>query len=817
MVDVQPRHSYLCVLPIHELTSINITSLLQVGVKVIFFTQHESRQIPEEVRIFNESKLLELYLLKDEASFSRFHNFTITDGQHDQQSRAVLDDLARAVPMFNIEQYLVEHASIDDHLCVEAGAGTGKTTVMIQRILFLLHTANASLREIVMITFTREAAQNMFHKLRAEFYLRFKATRRVKYLTYIEDLRKMQISTIHSFARTLIRDLGSGLGYGQNMQIRSFKLERKKIIEDEINLLAEQWLRDGRLLDHFQNIPFYKIIDIIDSFWTEMERKSLTIEDISHIDWGEAPEISKSLHQLFGEIIIKCEQRIQSLKQDENSAALSDLTRQVELITRNADVIRAIRQPVSYLFVDEFQDTDDAQIKFTARLASALQLKIFAVGDIKQSIYRFRGADYTAFTNLREQLIQLGETLREPYQLRKNYRSAASLLTFMDAHFSTWGRRALLSYTEPLIGMKNNISSFRLESKSFTRYSNEIESYILKMISEAKETLKDPANEKVAVLVRTNGQAHRLKKWCDKAGIHCDLEIGGTFFTSEAVKEFAVLIEALLYPNRAASLANLLNSSYSEQVPHWTIIAGLEGNEEKVVTFLKQYLPFADWNEKFEQLRTKPVLSVAWDIVEQAKPAVRYYHRELESLKQQFPENQDNEQEAKTRALQYQKNLNHLMELIHEQFSTDFLTLYSIHNYLKLSMAVNRDEDEPLLSEEEKTGRIRIMTVHKSKGLEFHTVIMPFTDLEFRFERSELLLEKQPGSGWKTAWKLKEGDQVLESYSYNSLTAGETAEVIKEEARLLYVAMTRSEERLWIINNKKYSSKDTWSRLLSMQ
>jgi len=185
MTFLQPKHSYFCVQPLSNLTSNSTLQLLNLGVKVIFFTNTGSSNIPQDFYIFRVAKMLEIYTLQPQ-TFSKYSGLVICDGQFTPETRACFDVLAREVVDFNYEQYLVEHAPAEDHLCVEAGAGTGKTTVMIQRILFLLHTANASLKEMAMITFTREASQNMFHKLRKEFYSRYKATRNVKYLHYIE-------------------------------------------------------------------------------------------------------------------------------------------------------------------------------------------------------------------------------------------------------------------------------------------------------------------------------------------------------------------------------------------------------------------------------------------------------------------------------------------------------------------------------------------------------------------------------------------------------------------------------------------------------
>lgn len=296
--------------------------------------------------------------------------------------------------------------------------------------------------------------------------------------------------------------------------------------------------------------------------------------------------------------------------------------------------------------------------------------------------------------------------------------------------------------------------------------------------------------EKTAVLVRTNSQAWRLKKWLDKANINAHLDIGGTFFTSPAIQELSYLIDALLYPNSAKAQLNLFNSSYSKTRIHWSMLTSMNGKEDDINAWLKTAVPFDLWRKVPEWLLTKPLLSVLRDILESANPAARYYEDQLKKLEIDRPGDPENKAEARTRATQYQKNINHLIELPHQQFSTDFISLYGLSSWLKRNMAVNRDEDEPELSDEELGKRIRIMTVHKSKGLEFHTVIVPFTEQDFRYERSEMSLNHKEGK-WRAGWQIKEGSHFLQSRLYRDLSTTETLEVEKEEARLLYVAMTR--------------------------
>ena len=118
---------------------------------------------------------------------------------------------------FNFEQYEVEHASTEKNIVIRAGAGTGKTYTMISRIGFICYTQSVPLRKmadrIVMITFTNEAADQMEEKLKIYFRNCYLLTSNPDYLEMISRIDHMQISTIHSYAKNLIAQMGTCLLY----------------------------------------------------------------------------------------------------------------------------------------------------------------------------------------------------------------------------------------------------------------------------------------------------------------------------------------------------------------------------------------------------------------------------------------------------------------------------------------------------------------------------------------------------------------------------------------------------------------------------
>lgn len=114
---------------------------------------------------------------------------------------------------------------------------------------------------------------------------------------------------------------------------------------------------------------------------------------------------------------------------------------------------------MKYLFVDEFQDTDATQIRTFARLVQTIHAKLFAVGDVKQSIYSFKGATDEAFDILEEEM----HGSLHSYSLRNNYRTCANLMKVMEQYFFAWSRQGLLHYEEPVRPFNTRTGTVEME------------------------------------------------------------------------------------------------------------------------------------------------------------------------------------------------------------------------------------------------------------------------------------------------------------------------------------------------------------------
>lgn len=171
-----------------------IEEYLCQGIKVIAFGRpSDLDSLSIGLEEYKKASLLQLYPVLD-----NIPSITIRNGMLSKNDRGALETISKLAPGFNYEQYLIEHADVANSLIVEAGAGTGKTTVMIDRILFLLRTvSDLKMENIGLITFTNEATQNMKKKIQEALMKRYKATKLPEYLIALENSSKLHIQTIH--------------------------------------------------------------------------------------------------------------------------------------------------------------------------------------------------------------------------------------------------------------------------------------------------------------------------------------------------------------------------------------------------------------------------------------------------------------------------------------------------------------------------------------------------------------------------------------------------------------------------------------------
>ncbi|MEB1809739.1 MAG: UvrD-helicase domain-containing protein [Bacillaceae bacterium] len=733
----------------------------------------------------------------------------VTDGEG--LNEEMLVKISKHFTTFNSGQYKVIHQPTDSHQMITAGAGTGKTHVMIDRILFLLMNGSVPLKLFTMITFTNASTNEMKKRLKEKFIGLFNLTRNAQFLLFAEEVKDMQISTIHSFAQDILKELAHEMGYGKNVKLRSFVYDKKIIIQQLMNEFFS-----SRPVDLFleTEIKDYDFVDFTYFLWEEMEKKGLTEAEIQALDWGTVVrKESTVVHELLEYIFYHCENRLDQLKHEENAITIGDLIRKLKLFTSSEEKMKQLSKD-HFIFVDEFQDSDAVQIELLASLQQYLNYQLFVVGDIKQAIYRFRGADYKSFKELQDRTEDVDYVQTE---LQLNYRSSASLLNQMHPLFERWHALEWLTYEPSDRLLSNEKSQFENNDWFVSRdYKQDLQ--------QALTTLPDP-DDKIAFIVRTNRHAKQIKDYCISQNIATSENLDGTFFISQPVYDFKSLLDGLLYPNEPKFLIDALQTPYFDYVIPYHTLVPFGGHTQQIISFIKLHTNH-EFHHHVASLRTLSPMTVIQNIIHENE----FFQRLPEFIEKQLLEKQEgkepSQEEIDLEVARYKKNLQHLMILIERQFSSQNLTLQGLRDWLQLQIKTNRTENEPILDQHQ--AKVEITTVHRSKGLEYHTVILPMTNIPFNAVEQNYFLEEgseaiTKGAKRKAGYKIQVSGKVSanqkfkehENDHYDYLKKYEDIEQLKEETRLLYVALTRAEQRVYITMPKqRYVKNDTWAYIL---
>lgn len=789
-----------------------IGALLNEGIKVFWFgSQDDVSQLKQTYKPFADAFFLQAFAIKDLDGESRLSHAIIVDGLRiEGECSALFNWIEEMVPAFNAAQYRVEHCLESTNIVVKASAGTGKTTVMIDRILYLMHMVQGlDMSEIFMITFTNEATNQMNDRLQEMLLKKYSLTKNKRYLTWLEQQSQMHISTIDSLAYDLFKKFGTGVGFGRDLQIQPLEKERKDLVKD---ILSDN-LNDKKTISSQLGMTYSEASKLIDDYWKELTRKGYTISEVLAKDWGNADNepVVANCQKIIKAVLGEFEGKYRQLKQDENAISINDLFFDFGHYLLE-ERLNCDGLDLKYLFVDEFQDTDATQIRTFARLVQKIGARLFAVGDVKQSIYAFKGATDEAFDILEE---EMKGNIRY-FSLRNNYRTCANIMGVMEEYFFKWAEDGLLKYEESVRPFNRENGSVYME---LVENKNSIPMQTLQLIDDALSDLelevksgRKKVNEKtkVAVLVRGNNKAAEIADWCRQHGKTVVLNSDRPFFLSRAVRDFYALISSYIFAGQPIYTYNYLMTPYALYDGTISVPDMERLNEKELQEYLAGFLSQTKWHEYQREFRLRPVLSVVKEIVEDGNIIENYIALDkVHMYGDEWTEAKKNKQ-ALIDARSYQKNLDKLMEVLQQHMEGEFATLYDLYIYLSLMIATNREDKEPDIDLVDDYTSVYIMTVHKSKGLEYDTVIMPAMNGNLMPRVETTILSNKD----KVAWFYnRNGREQMESAWYEALWKEEVRKGVAEETRMLYVAMTRAINKLVLLVNN-WDTYESWSSLI---
>ena len=828
------------------------------------------------------------------------------------------------------EQKIAAH-TLDRHLSVTAGPGAGKTTVLVERYLEILRTKNVSVDNIVAITFTNRAANEMRQRVRERIDTILREASPKERQTWLRHKRTLEgavITTIHGLCSRLLHEfpveanidpqfvlldehqaamllesavedsLTDTIHHG-NETILEFaqgtgraalataliELHRKYRDEglhlEEIEKLTaanhasrshyDSALKqlDATMSEFFsvrltkaaaekrgraaQDWPALRAIvaeppteksiaaycQAIEDFWEArpQKRSHPVIERIDDLLWGEDPKandhlrgklpaigfdlLAKKYSLELLKLLREIERRLDAEKQRLSALDFDDLQLRALRILERPEVLARVAERYRYFLVDEFQDTNALQRDLVSRLALTNCANLFIVGDRKQSIYGFRGADVDVFTELTAAIEKASGT-QQP--LRLNFRSQPPLIDSFNFLFAKIfqpdteipaSELGELGYVEhepstavrdaehepPLVEL---LLSAPRETKSFGE-SDQTSPNTLSaherdagQVAERIKALVDAGSryKDIAILLRVFTGVWTYENALRRAGIPYLTVQGKGFYQREEITDLIQLLRFLDNTTDELALAAVLRSplcgisdnallalrcapwndedAQSTHLRRRNLRHALRRHRE--IQFIEEAEHIAldraaSWVEALVQRRNRYGIA---DLLRSAVSSSEF----MTVIAANFD------------AAQHVANIEKLFRLAEQFEGIGFLIRDFVH-YVEDFEAVGGREGEGQM--DESSNVVRLMTIHQAKGLEFPIVIIPDLHRELSQRNPSFLLDRHKGA----TVRIPDGrGRTVRGALFNELSQRSRWRESFESMRLLYVAATRARDRL---------------------
>ena len=369
---------------------------------------------------------------------------------------------------------------LDGPLLVLAGAGSGKTRVITQKIAYLIQTCGYQPKEIAAITFTNKAAREM--------------QERVSQLLEGVNSKGLTIATFHSLGMQILRQEAEVLGYKKQFSILDSS-DSYKILSDILATTDKQLLRKTQ----------WQISSWKNAFLTPDQAAAQADEELTHV--------AAKVYQIYQQTL-KAYQAVD----------FDDLIKlAVELFEQHPEVLNKWQHKLKYLLIDEYQDTNACQYKLV-KLLTCIEGQFTAVGDDDQAIYGWRGADVENLRQLTQDFTRL-----KVIKLEQNYRSTVRILRAANQVISNNPKlfdKKL--WSELGMGDLIQISAARDDE-------HEAESVVMKLMAHKFENRTTYAD--YAILYRGNHQARIFEQHLRNHKIPYTISGGQSFFDKAEIKD----------------------------------------------------------------------------------------------------------------------------------------------------------------------------------------------------------------------------------------------------------------------------------------
>jgi len=759
-------------------------------------------------------------------------------------------------------------------VCVVAGPGSGKTSVLIERFSWLVRERGVNPNSILAITFTEKAATEIRERMLKSFadapHLR-------------SQVERAWVSTIHAFCSRLLRENAIAAGIDPEFTVleqsrltlqdvadqvleerfaqdpprmRGFlrslavALEREGYVPDLATSLVEiydavrlagaslEGLRQqvnscgthfariqeiARLIladkpatrtdsqvenHHAARLWASAVLDLSDGDITEDHIRAASRENwnMTHlVKVSAARQHENELRLLLKDLrcdwvmqyyaseretIVSLLERIDEVyRQRKRSASMLDFDdleeAAIHLLERSPYLRLQLASGFDYILMDELQDTNPLQWKLMELVRRTDNF--FAVGDINQSIYGFRHARPELFGGYRNRLLDSGRKVDE---LRDNYRTRTGVLDVVNRIFQGAAGiepHTLTSAAEFAPKQQESVEILIAEGDVNEKAEWVEAQWVAQRILDLTTTLQvagRPAEFKdFAILTRANDSTGELQRALDRFGVPSVVVGGNTFYDTREVRDLKLALDVMVNPNNEVALAGLLRSPlFGVSDEHLMLLAGTGSLRAGV-----DQSPPTGWDLLLKLREQRNQISPD-----------RLLRRLIDAC--------DYETGLTGRA---RSNIGKFLTMIRERYERHPAGLAA------LVTAVEHATPEAEAPPSESGNAVRLMTLHKAKGLEFPIVFIPYLHKGRNYATPVISYTHEAGLGVK--WRNpSNAENVPDTIAKKNIKAAAEAQDT-EENRLLYVGCTRAREHLVLSWSVTAAERTSWATFLKRQ
>ena len=646
-------------------------------------------------------------------------------------------------------------------LLIVAGAGTGKTTVLVNRLAYLAVSKKVPADQLLLLTFTEKAAGEL--EERADRLLPYGYT-------------DLWISTFHGFGERILREFGLDIGLSANFRLLTE---------------TDQWILIKKNLDRFQ-LDYYRPLGNPTKFISELihhfsRLKDENVSAAEYVSYAAGLGDSDDLETSRVRELAAAYSTYNQLLLENNYLDFGDLISfTLRLFKERPNILTFYRQKFRYIMVDEFQDTNWAQYELIKMLA-APDNNLVVVGDDDQAIYKFRGASLSNILQFKDDYPAAQEIV-----LRDNYRSRAGILD----HAYEFIQHNNPNRLEAKLGLLKRLEARgavnelvyeepAVQCLSFDTKEDEVV-FVAQKISDLQAAGRDSGLSwsDFAILVRANDTAEAYVKELGRRQIPCQFMSWRGLYYKPLILDILAYFRLLDNYHESSALFRVLNMEQFK-VTHLDLVNINKVAARKVWSLYEALLnassiPGVSVESLTNIRKLQQMIAEHSRLAQTAKPTKIFLHFAYDSgLIAGLDRDRDLEQFSYLN--QFYQKIKKLEEAEPDLRLKDFLAA--------INLELEAGETGALKLDFADSDTVKIMTVHGAKGLEFPYVFLV-----------NLVDKKFP--------TINRGEKIpLPDALVRERIAGETDPAVvhlEEERRLFYVALTRAKAGLFLTAAKDY-------------